>query len=463
MAQVFQSLTRILESLHRSFEGARPITNVYELAALVIINHTLPTEKSLMAKAKKNHRLIILTQWFDPEPTFKGLLFARAMKGLGFDIEVVTGFPNYPGGKVYPGYRIKLFQREMVDGIIITRLPLYPSHDHSAAGRVANYVSFFLSAFVYLTLFARRADILYVYHPPLTVSLAAVCAKIFRQTLTVIDIQDMWPDTLRATGMVRSAFILKIVDVVCRWVYRFVDQIVVLSPGFRKLLLDRSVPSEKINVIYNWADENALAPTNVVTPKMLDRPDRFRVLFAGNMGKAQALDNVLDAAKLVASRRNDVDFIFLGGGLEANRLKTRAALEKISNALFIPKVPMAEVRHYLAASDCALVHLRADPLFSITIPSKTQAYMAAGKPIIMAVEGDAAELVARSGCGILVPPEKPGELADAVCALAAKTTGERHKMAQAATHFYSSHLCLAVGTEHFSHIFLKLIKNSRIK
>jgi len=122
-------------------------------------------------------RLILLTQWFDPEPTFKGLVFARALSEKGFDVEAVTGFPNYPGGKLYSGYIVKIIQKETIGNILVTRLPLYPSHDHSRIGRIANYFSFFLSAFIYLTFFAKRADIIYVYHPPLTVGLAAICAK----------------------------------------------------------------------------------------------------------------------------------------------------------------------------------------------------------------------------------------------------------------------------------------------
>ena len=106
-------------------------------------------------------RAILLTQWFDPEPTFKGLVFARALADQGYSVEVVTGFPNYPGGKLYPGYKVRPFQREVLGGIPVTRVALYPSHDRNRLGRVANYVSFFITAFLYLTFFAKRADVVY--------------------------------------------------------------------------------------------------------------------------------------------------------------------------------------------------------------------------------------------------------------------------------------------------------------
>jgi colanic acid biosynthesis glycosyl transferase WcaI len=403
-------------------------------------------------------RLILLTQWFDPEPTFKGVLFANALRERGFNVEVVTGFPNYPGGNVYPGYKVRLFQREVISGVEITRLPLYPSHDQSSLGRIANYVSFFVSVTVYLTFFARRADIIYVYHPPLTVGLAAAAAKIFRRTPTVIDIQDMWPDTLKATGMIANAYALRVVAACCKWLYRIATHIVVLSPGFRTLLISRGVPSAKVTVIYNWADETALVPDKVKRPSSMASLDKFRVLFAGNMGKAQALDNVLDAAQIVAEKRSDVEFVFLGGGLETDHLKMRATKERLLNVTFLPQVPMAEVGHYVAAADCALVHLRSDPLFSVTIPSKTQAYMAAAKPIIIAGEGDAAQLVVNSGCGLVVEPDQPQHLAAAICNLASRSIPERLALGQAAANFYSENLSASKGADSFAQLFYRLIQ-----
>src|SRR5690606_27764828 len=146
-------------------------------------------------------RVLLLTQWFDPEPTFKGLVFARELVRQGFEVEVVTGFPNYPGGKLYPGYRVKLLQREFIDGVHVTRVPLYPSHDHGAIKRVLTYVSFAAALLFYGLFGAKRADVIYAYHPPLTVGIAAALIRFFRRIPVVYDIQDMWPDTLRATGM----------------------------------------------------------------------------------------------------------------------------------------------------------------------------------------------------------------------------------------------------------------------
>jgi glycosyltransferase involved in cell wall biosynthesis len=400
--------------------------------------------------------VLLLTQWFDPEPTFKGLVFARELVAQGFNVEVVTGFPNYPGGKVYAGYKIKLIQRETIDGVQITRLPLYPNHDQSAIKRVLNYASFAASALVYGLFVAQRADVMYAYHPPLTVGIAASLIRWVRGIPLVYDIQDMWPDTLRATGMLNNPRALALVGRVCDWVYKRVDRVVVLSPGFKCLLVQRGVPESKIDVIYNWADEFALtSPMGAVSA---DFPglDRFKVMFAGNMGKAQALDAVLDAAAILQARGSRASLVMLGGGVEVCRLKTRVLEMKLCNVVFLPPVPMSEVGTVLAAADVLLVHLRKDPLFEITIPSKTQAYMAVGKPLLMAVNGDAADLVNQAACGLTAESESPQALADAVDTLAAMPDNDLKKMGENASRYYRKSLSLKVGVGKFAEVFESL-------
>lgn len=403
-------------------------------------------------------RILLLTQWFDPEPTFKGMVFARELVRQGFEVEVLTGFPNYPGGKVYPGYRIKLLQREMIDGVQVTRVPLYPNHDQSAIKRVLNYASFAASSLVYGVFMAKRADVIYAYHPPLTVGITASVIRFFRRIPVLYDIQDMWPDTLRATGMLNNPKALDLVDSVCRWVYRRMDHIVVLSPGFKRLLEQRGVPASKTEVIYNWADEAALVKSTDQLPAAFPGTERFRIVFAGNMGKAQALGAVLDAAELLEKRGSRVCFVMLGGGLEEESLKKQAAQRRLTNVVFFPAVPMSQVGAYLHAADALLVHLRKDPLFEITIPSKTQAYMTVGKPLLMGVNGDAAELVRRSGSGVLADSENAESLANAAEALVNSTPQELANMGQQARRFYRERLALAVGVARFGCAFKSLAR-----
>jgi glycosyltransferase involved in cell wall biosynthesis len=400
-------------------------------------------------------RILILSQWFDPEPTLKGLAFAKALKANGHEVEVLTGFPNYPGGKIYEGYKLRLTQREVIDGITVNRVALYPSHDRSTKRRMLNYLSFALSAALLGPWLVKRPDVIYTYHPPLTISIPAYILKLVKRAPTVYDIQDLWPDTLGATGMVSDGFVMKTVGRWAKWVYRFVDRIVVLSPGFKTRLIERGVPAEKIRVIYNWNEETrqAMGEPNREFAKEHGLEGRFNVLFAGSLGPAQALDTVLDAAKLCQTSCPEAQFVFVGAGFDKERLQGRVQAEKIDNVRFVGQQPMSAMGGILPLADALLVHLRNDPLFSITIPSKTQAYLSAGVPIVMAVNGDAADLVRRASAGPVVPPEDAPAMAEAVATLAHLSPEERARLGANGRAFYQQELSMAVGLEQFQSVF----------
>ncbi|CAM4152412.1 glycosyltransferase family 4 protein [Deinococcus marmoris] len=399
-------------------------------------------------------RILLITQWFDPEPSFKGLLFAQELRRQGHQVEVLTGFPNYPGGKVYPGYRIRPFQREVMDGIPILRVPLYPSHDGSGVKRALNYLSFAVSASIG-TLFINRPDVAYVYHPPATVSLPAIVLQALRGVPFVYDIQDLWPDTLAATGMMQNPKVMSAVGLWMRQVYKHAAHITVLSEGFKQRLIERGVPEKKLTVIPNWTDEGQINLTELDMQRIhaLGFGNHFNVVFAGTMGKAQALDTVLDAADLLRESQPDARFILIGGGVEVEKLQMETQRRNLSNVVFLPRRPPSEIGEILGAADALLVHLRDDPLFAITIPSKTQAYMMVGRPILMGVRGNAADMVEKAGAGFVFEPEKPQALADAVVRLMQIPKTKRSEMGEAGQDFYWKHLSLTTGTKNFIDLF----------
>ena len=405
-------------------------------------------------------KILFLTQWFDPEPGSKGLAFARALVHRGHEVEVLTGFPNYPGGRLYPGYRLKLRQRELMEGIPVVRVPLYPSHDGSVIKRVANYMSFALAAATVGVYSVQRPDVAYVYHPPATIAFPAIVLKAIRGVPFVLDIMDLWPDTLAATGMVASQSVLRAVARGCRLAYRSAARIAVVTPGFKRALIDRGVPAEKIDVIYNWGHEPAItqAPSDAPILREAGVEGRFNVVFAGTMGRAQALSSVLHAARIVAAQAPRVQFVFVGGGIEVARLKAEATVMALPNVRFLPVRPAVEVAPLLAAADVLLVHLRDDPLFSITIPSKTQAYMAAGRPVLMAVRGDAAALVAGAEAGVCVNPDDPDALAKAVCDLSCVAPASLAGMGARGLAYYQKHLSPAVGADAFEALFRQAVQ-----
>lgn len=400
----------------------------------------------------------MLTQWFDPEPTFKGLLFARRLQELGHEVEVITGFPNYPGGKVYPGYRQKWLDKRVIDGVSVARVPLHASHNGSALGRVFNYVSFFLSSCAYGLFGAKRADIIYVYHPPITVGVSAAVIGFFRRTPFVLDIQDLWPDTLQSTGMLNSPKLLALAGSVCRWTYKRAAHLVVLSPGFRRVLLERGVEDHRLSVIPNWCDEAALTGHPATAPDTSYMDGLFNIVFAGNMGKAQALQPVLEAAQRVWEIDRSIQLVLVGGGVEVEALKDLARRLGLQNVRFVPRMPMNEVGTVLGRADALLVHLKDDPLFAITIPSKTQAYLAVGKPLLMAVRGDAADMIRLAQAGVTATPEDADSIAAAIVRLARMTAAERDEMGRNGARFYAGELSLAAGSQKFADLFRALVK-----
>ncbi len=407
-------------------------------------------------------RILLLSQWFQPEPFFKGLPFAGALRDRGHEVEVLTGFPNYPGGHLYPGYKVKSHQREVMDGIGVIRVPLYPSHGTSVIGRIANYASFALCAATTGTVLTRPADVVYVYHPPGTVGLPAIIHRLLKGIPFVYDIQDLWPDTLSATGMFNNRAAGGLVHRWCDIVHRMAARIVVLSPGFKEVLVGRGVPREKIHVIYNWTHETPLPSESqcATFAEQSGMAGRFNVVFAGTMGKAQALDAVLDAAHRISSKLPLVQFVFVGGGIELQHLRTLAVDKRLGNTLFIPRMSAEEIGKVLGAADVLLVHLRDDPLFQITIPSKTQAYLYAGRPILMAVRGDASRLVTEAGAGLCCEPENPDHIADAVENFYHMPPSQLKQMGENGRRYYLEHLSFQAGVSRFERLFADVVEST---
>jgi colanic acid biosynthesis glycosyl transferase WcaI len=405
----------------------------------------------------KNIRILLLTQWFDPEPAYKGLIFAKELKKAGNEVEVVTGFPNYPGGNIYPGYRIKMLQRKVIDGIKISRVPLYPSHNLSALGRAFNYISFALSSFFYGVFSVRNIDVIYVYDPPMTAAISAAFIGMIRRIPFVVDINDLWPDTLAATGMIKNKYLLSSIGKVCLWVYRRSAHVVVVTPGYKKKLIKRGVPEDKIDIIYNWCDEKALSLPAVINADEYGLDNRFNIVFAGTMGKAQALDSVIRAAKLIETRHKEVQFVFVGGGIEIESLKKLSQELLLGNVIFIPRLPFSEIGKVLTLADALLVHLKNDPLFEITIPGKLSAYLKVGKPIIMGVKGDAASVLTQSGAGYCVLPENEKSIADAVSKIFKLSQDELDEMGARGLEYYNKYLSLKIGVEKFIKVFESVV------
>ena len=351
-----------------------------------------------------------------------------------------------------------MVQREEMEGVPVIRVALYPSHDQSPLRRIFNYLSFALSATLMGPWLVAEADVMYVLHPPATVGIPAIAISLLRRIPFAYDIQDLWPDTLRSTGMVRFGWMIALVDVWCRFIYRVAGAITVISKGFERTLLERQVLKEKISVIPNWCDEEQLYPGELRKEEQHWFDGKFSIVFAGNMGKAQALESVIQAAALLKPRCPEVQFILVGHGVGVECLKRKAEQLGADNLVFLPGRPVSEIGPILHHADALLVHLKRDPLFEITIPSKIQAYLSVGRPILCGVSGDASVMVNESGSGICYQPENPFALLDAIEALMALPPIQRKSMGQNGQRYYREHLSLKVGTGQFEAVFRSLAK-----
>lgn len=376
-------------------------------------------------------KILVLSQWYPPEPQSVVSDLAETLSAQGHEVGVLTGFPNWPSGHLYPGYRLKFLQRELWNGVPLVRVPLFPYHGRSAPGRVANLASFCVAAMCLGPWSARRPDLIHAIQPPTTCFPAWFLGRLWRVPFTY-EVQDLWPDTLSATGMVAARGALGLVERYCLWAYRKAAAIRVISEGFRRELLARGVPASKIHVIPNWVDIERYKP---LPPQGNGAPsDTFRIVYAGNLGLAQGLDNVLKAATLVPAHSR-IRFVLIGDGVEAEALRAEATRLRLTNVEFVSRREPEEMPAILAGADAVLLHLKSDALFRVTIPSKLLTYLAVGKPIIACADGEAADIVRQARAGITCDPGIPRALASAAMQMGALPQTARADMGRAGRQF----------------------------
>jgi colanic acid biosynthesis glycosyl transferase WcaI len=403
-------------------------------------------------------RILILSQWCWPEPGTKALPLAQGLVERGHEVTLITGYPNYPSGKIYEGYKQKLWSSEHYNGVHIVRLPLYPSHDRSSIRRVLNYFSFALSASMLGPFLSGPADILWVYHPPLTVGIPTMWISLLRRIPFIYEIQDMWPETVATSGMMKNPLALRILAGMAKFIYRQAAGITVISPGFRQNLIEKGVPAEKITVLPNWGEDYYQPlPRDMDLGAQHNLIGKFNIMFAGNMGPAQALSIVIEAAALLQDIP-DIQFVLVGDGIELPALRQQAQQANVKNVLFVGRQPSEQMPTFFAWAEALLVQLRNDPLFAITIPSKTQAYLASGRPILCGVPGDGANIVREAGAGLVFEPENAEALAQAVRKLYAMPSEARTAMGQHGRLAYERQFSRSILIERYDELFHSIVQ-----
>ncbi|WP_051703845.1 glycosyltransferase family 4 protein [Glycomyces sp. NRRL B-16210] len=406
----------------------------------------LPPERSL-------GRLGVISPCYDPETGSAAVAGAicRALAGLGYEVHVLTGFPNYPTGAIYPGYRMKPYLYEHRDGIHLHRVPLLPSHDRSATRRALTYLSFAASASTKWSVL-RSVDAWLVISSQATVALPALFARAFFRRPFVLYIQDLWPETVVESGFIRPGRVLDLVarsiQAFCNFSYRRASAIAVSAPGMASRLQQRGVASAKVTPVPNWVDEQVFSPVTRDEDLAAEFGlDGFVIMYAGSLGDLQGLDTAVKAFKMLPDLP-DLRLVFVGSGVAEERL--RALAEGDDRVRFLGPHPVERTVRLMALSDVQLVSLQDRPLFRHTIPSKIQAAMACARPIIASAPGDAAHAVLRSRAGLVARPGDPCELSSAMRLLHGFGPQIREAMGRNGREFYMERMSARVGSATLS-------------
>lgn len=399
-------------------------------------------------------RILILSQWYAPEPQVRVTPLAEALASRGHDVTVVTGFPNAPSGKIYPGYRLTWHRWDELNGVRILRLPLFPDQSRSPIKRSANYLSFSASLLSLGTFLLDRADVIFGY--TVLVGVSALWFKMRFRAPVMLDIPDLYPDALLDTGMVKQGALYSTAKITSAFIYQNCDRLSVWHPGFRRVLIERGIPEEKISIVENWIDPDLYKPVqrDIDLARQYELEGKFNVVFAGNLGVVQGLETVIDAAKRLEQYK-DLQFVIIGSGSCSDAIKQYAKQLGCDNVRFLGQQPSDKMADFFAWGDALLVHLKHKPSFEMTVPAKTHAYLACGKPVIMAVKGEAANLVESGGCGIVCPPEDPRALADAVIRLKQITPEERDRIGQAGLELFRSRYTKSILLEKLIELILE--------
>jgi glycosyltransferase involved in cell wall biosynthesis len=383
-------------------------------------------------------KILVVSQYFWPEE-FRINDLVNSLVQRGIEVDVLTGKPNYPEGLIYDGYTTFGFLVESWHGANIFRIPLIPRGKNSTIGLIFNYFSFVVTGLLFgpFLLWKRKYDVIFVYGiSPILVAIPAVLISWLKGAELVVWVQDLWPQSLSATGYIKSNFLLRCVEVVVRWIYRQTDLLLVQSRAFEGAV---SVLAPDKPVIYypNSVDSSfaSFPDLNNNQPVIEALETGFPVIFAGNVGTAQAVECIVEAASIL-QEVTEIRFVIFGNGSKWEWIKDQIAERGLENIYLAGRFPIEAMPGYLQKAELLLVSLSDQPIFALTVPNKIQAYMASGKPIVASLNGEGARLVVESGAGISSPAEDPAALAKAILSLYEMTAEQRQQIGENGRAYY---------------------------
>lgn len=372
-------------------------------------------------------KILVVCQHYDPEPFRIGDI-CRALVAKGHQVTVVTGQPNYPEGQIYPGYENKNRRHEVLDGVEVHRCFTMPRKT-GVLHRFLNYYSFMLSSCRFVKKLPGDYDVVFVNQlSPVMMAKAGIRYSRKHKKKTVMYCLDLWPESLIAGGIGRNSPIYKYFHRVSSKIYTKMDTILVTSREFTGYLKEQfGIEDEKIKYLPQYAED--LFGTLPQTSKQ----EGLHLTFAGNIGEVQSVETILQAAKKLQEKA--ITFHIVGGGSDLDRLQKLASDWQLKNVIFYGRRPVSEMPEFYAKADAMLVTLKADPVLSLTLPGKVQSCMAAGKPIIGAVDGETARVIAQAQCGYCGNAEDADQLAENILKFAA---ADKAQMGLNARNYYET-------------------------
>ena len=394
-------------------------------------------------------RVLVVTQYFWPED-FSINSVVRSLIDRGIEVEVLTGKPNYPEGIVFKGYKALGCQAEHWHGVKIHRLPVVPRGSKSALRLIFNYISFVLSGiFLAPWLLQKRSfDSVLVYAPsPILQAIPGIFLGWLKKCGVIVWVQDLWPESLTVTGYINKAWILSIVRFVVRWIYFHADLLLLQSRAFESPVATMA-PNTPRFYHPNSVDSIFAQPPspNVKLPLLPSLEVCFTVMFAGNLGSAQAVEVIVEVA-LLLSKVNGIQFIVVGQGSRWTWMRDQVQALGLTNIHLLGRFPLETMPSLLQKADALLVTLSDEPILSMTVPNKIQAYMAVGRPILASLNGEGARLIHEAQAGFCTPAEDPQLLAAAVMKLYQMTVDDRLRMGVNGRRYFESYFDQSVLVE----------------
>ena len=371
-------------------------------------------------------RILSFSHYFPPEgnaPASRTFAHCKRWVAAGHEVTVVTCAPNHPRGVLYAGYRNRLRQVEDREGIRVVRVFTYLAANQGTWRRSANYLSY-MAAAVLFGLFERRPDIVIATSPQFFCGWAGVLVSKLRRRPFLLEIRDLWPESIVAVGAMRSRGALGLLEKLEQWMYRAARRIVAVGEGYRQSLIERGVDPDRVSVVMNGVDRESFFPREKDhgLAEKLGVEDRFVVTYCGAIGLAHGLEVVLRAGELLAERgRPEIVFLLVGDGARLETLRADAAQRGLDNVLFTGRLDKNMIPNVLSLSDVCLIHLRKSETFMTVMPSKIFDAAGMARPIILGVDGFARDFVEKAGCGLYIEPENESELVEAVLLLADDT------------------------------------------